>query len=94
MKQTAIECIIEKIQKRIDRQSSYIEKYNTPDCRLYLYKILEECMEALEMEKEQIIRSHIHGQETEKDYWCIGDKMGVRPRIDSEKYYNETYKTD
>ena len=81
MKQTAIECIIEKIQKRIDRQSPYIEKYNTPDCRLYLYKILEECMEALEMEKEQIIDAFEEG-------YCNGYAN------DAEDYYNETYKTE
>jgi hypothetical protein len=50
---TAVESIIEKLQKRIDSQAPYIEKYGIPDCRLYLYKILEECMQALEMEKQQ-----------------------------------------
>lgn len=81
MKQTAIECIIEKIQKRIDRQSPYIEKYNTPDCRLYLYKILEECMEALEMEKEQIVIAY------QSDRYPCSDQ-------DAEDYYNETYKSE
>ena len=78
MKQTAIQCIIEKIQKRIDRQSPYIEKYNTPDCRLYLYKILEECMEALEMEKEQIINAYHAGIEDVIPY----------------NYYDNTFKSE
>jgi hypothetical protein len=88
MKKTAIECIIEKIQKRIDRQSPYIEKYNTPDCRLYLYKILEECMEALEIEKEQIINAH--GIKEKKS-------SGISNYIykyTGEEYYNETFKTE
>jgi hypothetical protein len=87
MKQTAIECIIEKIQKRIDRQSPYIEKYNTPDCRLYLYKILEECMEALEMEKEQIIDAFWNGDNTD----CTSEQNSKQF---AEQYYNETYKTE
>ena len=80
---TAVESIIEKIQKRIDRQLPYIEKYNTPDCRLYLYKILEECMEALEMEKEQIINAHLTG---------LIYPLEMEATKQATEYYSETYK--
>ena len=79
---TAVESIIEKLQQRIDNQKPYIEKYNIKDCRLYLYKILDECMEALELEKEQIMDAHCAGQD-------IKDTAGVS---DAEQYYSETYK--
>jgi hypothetical protein len=47
--------------------------------------------QAKEMEKNQIINAHEQGQSDEKDYWNIGDKVGVRFAIKSEQFYNETY---
>jgi hypothetical protein len=55
---------------------------------LSMKEILEQ---AKEMEKEQIKDAHERGQSDEKDYWNIGDKVGVRFMVKSEEYYNETF---
>lgn len=46
---------------------------------------------ALRMEREQIEHAHIWGQDDEKEFWNIGDKVGRRFTIKSEEYYNKTY---
>jgi len=54
--QTAVEFIIDLIQKRIDRNfERCVQGLPDDHCRLYLYKLLEECNEAKEMEKNQIM---------------------------------------
>jgi hypothetical protein len=55
---------------------------------LSMKEILEQ---AKEMEKEQIKNAHERGQSDEKDYWDIGDKVGVRFMVKSEQYYNQAY---
>jgi hypothetical protein len=46
---------------------------------------------ALRMERKQIENAHIWGQEDEKEFWNIGDKVGTRFTIKSEEYYNKIY---
>jgi hypothetical protein len=54
--QTAVEFIIDLIQKRIDRNfERCVQGLPDDHCRGYLYKLLEECNEAKEMEKNQIM---------------------------------------
>jgi len=47
--------------------------------------------QAKAMEREQIKDAHEQGQSDEKDYWDIGDKVGVRFMVKSEEYYKQTY---
>jgi hypothetical protein len=55
-KQTAVEFIIDLIQKRIDRNfERCVQGLPDDHCRGYLYKLLEECNEAKEMEKQRMI---------------------------------------
>ena len=54
--QTAVDFIIDLIQKRIDRNfERCVQGLPDDHCRGYLYKLLEECNEAKEMEKNQIM---------------------------------------
>jgi hypothetical protein len=51
----------------------------------------KQIQEAMQMERKQIEHAHRWGQEDEKDFWNIGDKIGTRFTIKSEEYYNKTY---
>ena len=83
---TAVDILINKIQDRIiNIDNSCIKKNNDAACTLYLFKILEECNEAKEIEKQQIIDAH--GDKLKKssgvtnyEYWFSG-----------EDYYNKKY---
>jgi 16S rRNA C1402 (ribose-2'-O) methylase RsmI len=62
---------------------------NTPlgESIFFVHKIEQ----AKAMEREQIKDAHERGQSDEKDYWNIGDKVGVRFMVKSEEYYEQTY---
>jgi hypothetical protein len=47
--------------------------------------------QAKAMHKEEIIDAHERGQSDEKDYWNIGDKVGVRFMVKSNEYYKEKF---
>lgn len=64
-----------------------VESMTTSDKSFYSKEIAI----ALQMERKQIEHAHRWGQEDEKDFWNIGDKVGTRFTIKSEEYYNKTY---
>ena len=55
------------------------------------YKIMDLFEQAKAMHKEEIIDAHERGQSDEKDYWNIGDKVGVRFMVKSNEYYKEKF---
>ena len=50
--------------------------------------LLDHCKER---EKNQIIDAHRKGQESEKDYYNVGDKSMTRHTGNSMEYYEKTY---
>ena len=87
--QTAVEWLFDRIKIKADSiscntQNNRMVKGAYVDCLMLI-------MEAKKMELEQIKHAHERGQSDEKDYWNIGDKVGVRFMVKSEEYYNETY---
>jgi hypothetical protein len=85
-KQSSVDIFKEKL---IDIFEDYHDGIITLD--EYIESINKATQQAKEMEKNQIINAHEQGQSDEKDYWNIGDKVGVRFTIKSKQYYNETY---
>ncbi len=74
-KQTAVQWLVKELDLR---ESMY----------LTTHKIIDQ---AIQMEQEQIENAHRWGQDDEKEFWNIGDKVGTRFTIKSEEYYNKTY---
>lgn len=63
------------------------ELWNRPKDRIVWHSILEK---ALQREKEQIIDAHNHGF---TEGTCFGASPISYKFVESEKYYNETFKT-
>lgn len=84
-KQSSVEWLISQLQKSKDWHRVLNEISQMSSAR---FDILEQ---AQEMHKEEIKEAHERGQSDEKDYWNIGDKVGVRFMVKSKEYYNETF---
>jgi hypothetical protein len=87
LKQTAFEWYIEQYNR-------FVLLSNNMPIEERMKRLMDLVDKTKEMEKNQIINAHEQGQSDEKDYWNIGDKVGVRFTIKSEQYYNETYGGD
>ena len=61
------------------------------NCELNIFEWQKHLEQAKEIHKKEIKDAHERGQSDEKDYWNIGDKVGVRFMVKSEEYYNETF---
>jgi hypothetical protein len=66
-------------------------KLGIPQAITFYIDHAEEIAEAKAMHKEEIIDAHERGQSDEKDYWNIGDKVGVRFMVKSNEYYKEKF---
>jgi len=80
MKQTAVEWLIDKLT---DEPEHYIFLCDKPEYMYGLTKIIEQ---AKEMEKQQIINAYLQKKRLSNISKCM------KLCVDSEKYYNETYK--
>ena len=75
-----------------NKQSSVewlIEHYTFADLTAESWEMIQQ--QAKEIHKKEIKDAHERGQSDEKDYWNIGDKVGVRFMVKSEQYYKETF---
>jgi hypothetical protein len=77
-KQTAVQWLYDELSQCMHREEV---------CDL-VYKLEQK---AKQMEREQIENAHRWGQEDEKEFWNLGDKVGTILTIKSEEYYNKTY---
>jgi hypothetical protein len=78
MKQTAVEWLVEELEKQIEKSAkNELETNRSSDYRIGLRKAIDFCEQAKEMEKQQIIDAFTHDR--------------VLLKITAEEYYNETF---
>ena len=75
-----------------DKQSSVEWLYDKLfNCELNIFEWQKHLEHAKVMHKDEIKDAHERGQSDEKDYWNIGDKVGVRFMVKSNEYYKEKF---
>lgn len=83
-KQTALEWFIEQVCYQLTEGNFYCKASN----------VNNEIIKAMELEKQQIMESHISAQVQSTLRSPMFDITGKRQKENAEQYYNETYKNE